>query len=417
MSTMEANPKALGPSPRSIYASTSHIKRIVSPEIKPKSGKPQETKATKTRRGWKKPKDKPKRPLSAYNLFFKDERKKILRGQVPTGASGFGGLAKFIAGRWKNLDSKTRSKYKARAIKEKNQYFAAVAMWKRGKQQQEMVQKIPSRPMESKGSYLLSMKPMGNPSMLQQAMFCHPNQNIYNAFPTGRNCQLVQNRLLPLPYENSIGNKLKDVDSSPQFVFSRQNPNVCIPFNAFNTFNTANIHLNQHSLEPLPFESPVDYKANDLDTSLLCDRSSDVNHRYESIDACPEDVCVKPTRYPRMLQQFMFSRQKQNVCTPFNAFNTNKGALIQDNLESLPIESPVDDETNAVDTSLLLDGSWDVDQRNEPIPDEVRSTDELSLHPWCSDQTSPEMKRILETFEDIDDDEEFFDWVSSIEWK
>ena len=67
-------------------------------------------------RSWKKPKDMPRRPLSAYNLFFKSERQRIVasiseRPNPRLGQSGkavglgFAGLARDIASKWKVLDS------------------------------------------------------------------------------------------------------------------------------------------------------------------------------------------------------------------------------------------------------------------------------------------------------------------------
>lgn len=103
---------------------------------------------------WKKPKDMPKRPLSAYNLFFRDERERLLSAgrsgdsnKKPEAASneksksggkkskktsgiGFANLAKTIAAKWKELSDEVKAPYEKIAAEEKKVYDAAVAEWR-----------------------------------------------------------------------------------------------------------------------------------------------------------------------------------------------------------------------------------------------------------------------------------------------
>jgi len=102
----------------------------------------------------KKPKDMPKRPLSGYNIFFKDERRRILKAiptpggsnnnggesssdeegpsatsalsatstRLPHGKIGFRSLAKTIAKRWKELPPTEVERYKMLASRETERY-------------------------------------------------------------------------------------------------------------------------------------------------------------------------------------------------------------------------------------------------------------------------------------------------------
>jgi hypothetical protein len=90
----------------------------------------------------RKPKDKPKRPLSAYNIFFKEERARILekipesddpkggssdaktrkRKKRPHGKIGFENLAKVIGQRWQELTPEQVEYYKKQAEEDMKRY-------------------------------------------------------------------------------------------------------------------------------------------------------------------------------------------------------------------------------------------------------------------------------------------------------
>ena len=70
---------------------------------------------------------KPKRPLSAYNLFFKSERKKLVQEKRKV---GFSDMAKEIAAKWKALDCDDRKQFDEEVLHEKRRYEAGLSEWK-----------------------------------------------------------------------------------------------------------------------------------------------------------------------------------------------------------------------------------------------------------------------------------------------
>lgn len=129
------------------------------------------TKKRRPRKKWKKPKDKPNRPLSAYNLFFQQERALMLgNGNPPKeetveveeetfddkntpakrrihrkthGKVGFAEMARSIGAKWKSLPDSDREVFVKQASKEKERYAKELAVWKelqkmKERQQQEM---------------------------------------------------------------------------------------------------------------------------------------------------------------------------------------------------------------------------------------------------------------------------------------
>lgn len=97
------------------------------------------------RKKWQKPKDKPSRPLSAYNLFFQFERSNMLGVDIPSvelenkkkrchckthGKIGFAEMARAIGAKWKSLEAQERKIFEEKADEKKKQYTLELAAWK-----------------------------------------------------------------------------------------------------------------------------------------------------------------------------------------------------------------------------------------------------------------------------------------------
>mmetsp|Transcript_2623 Transcript_2623/g.5497 ORF Transcript_2623/g.5497 Transcript_2623/m.5497 type:complete len:225 (+) Transcript_2623:4578-5252(+) len=97
---------------------------------------------------------KPKRPLSGYNLFFKDQRQmiktEIAAGNGDDGTSMFSNLARIVGARWNALDGESKKPYEERARVEKIAYRKGVIAWK--KQQRLSKKKIAAQHKRSSGA-------------------------------------------------------------------------------------------------------------------------------------------------------------------------------------------------------------------------------------------------------------------------
>ncbi|EEC49814.1 predicted protein [Phaeodactylum tricornutum CCAP 1055/1] len=91
---------------------------------------------------------KPKRPLSAYNFFFKRERQDILRNtpvrpqgkpRRSHGKIGFADLARTIAARWKGADHAVKDHFENMAKMDKDRYARELEDWKINQDNQKLV--------------------------------------------------------------------------------------------------------------------------------------------------------------------------------------------------------------------------------------------------------------------------------------
>jgi hypothetical protein len=129
------------------------------------SGKP-EVKKRRSRKKWKKPKDKPNRPLSAYNLFFRKERALMLGDDVEKadpekgkkrvhrkthGKIGFAQMARIIGAKWKTLPEEEKSEFEEVAGKEKKRYSEELGSWKEEQKKKAALERKNSKAKSREG--------------------------------------------------------------------------------------------------------------------------------------------------------------------------------------------------------------------------------------------------------------------------
>jgi hypothetical protein len=95
----------------------------------------------------------PKRPLSAYNIFFRKERQVLLGEDLASahvitdqsrrkhrkthGKIGFAEMAKLVGQRWKKLDTTTKQGFEEQANREKVRYFEHLEVWKKAQEEED----------------------------------------------------------------------------------------------------------------------------------------------------------------------------------------------------------------------------------------------------------------------------------------
>mmetsp|Transcript_13047 Transcript_13047/g.19919 ORF Transcript_13047/g.19919 Transcript_13047/m.19919 type:complete len:357 (-) Transcript_13047:103-1173(-) len=160
--------------------------------------KPQKRKRKTPKIRWKKPADMPKRPLSAYNYFFKHERERLMEegissGEIDENATnkscgiGFTSLAKQIAAKWKTLDDQTKIVFQNEAMEDKKRYQKEVEIWKSkqqtGRTDIEKVSHIEPADLLLRNSAPSSMLPKKPAASLRQPALPMPALNASTSMP------------------------------------------------------------------------------------------------------------------------------------------------------------------------------------------------------------------------------------------
>eukprot|EP00977_Amphora_coffeiformis_P030062 scaffold44465_cov191-Amphora_coffeaeformis.AAC.1 len=242
--------------------------------------------------------EKPKRPLSGYNIFFRDERQKLLQELVPrkrpsTSKNGrnshykiaFDSLAKTISARWQTLDTRIKQEYEDLAQRGREHYFKKARAWKEQQKALGLSTKIQKR---TKGS---SKKP--------------PKAN---KSPDTKRTQAVQVPVgdwEPLPFANERNNE----DLREPIAFGNATvPNEEVPreLAAFSNWSTRNT---QYPHEPVLLSDVIDQNA-----AYLRDMSSFSNFSNPSATQSPDaNILFMVNRVPNGVNAHDTEAQVSNL--------------------------------------------------------------------------------------------------------
>ena len=107
--------------------------------------------------------DRPKRPLSAYNLFFSAQRNRMIRDKSMGKDVDMGGLAKTIGQLWNQASPQERAPFEALAREEKVRYKQAVTSWRKSLKDSKKRQKDAEKKRSNSAPSLMLMNHHGAP--------------------------------------------------------------------------------------------------------------------------------------------------------------------------------------------------------------------------------------------------------------
>jgi len=195
--------------------------------------------------------DRPKRPLSAYNLFFRDQRELMLmslprsksNGRGP-GKISFQDLAKTIGAKWKDVDPQERARYEAIASQGREKYRKTVEEWKQQQRANGLPIKSKKKVKRKVSSDSLSSKNV--PTQYQSSYmqnttyaFSHGDLPIMPIHPHRGNTRFAAERCHEAAQGRNVFAATSDSDRFPE---------EPIPFGSYDTFqDQAMSYANQGS--------------------------------------------------------------------------------------------------------------------------------------------------------------------------